>query len=119
MNETTPLQNEDDVRTLGHDEALLFVVPSRSHTYLWAVTRAEIRWLKIAVGLSSLADHVKALRCGLDAVGEWQGDGARLCGKLLGSLTYPGDAAPLPFDLVRAHTLYQIRSEARRVGNTR
>ena len=37
---------------------------SRNDTYLWAVTRSEIRWSKIPLGSRSLADHVKALRCG-------------------------------------------------------
>jgi len=105
---TTPLPLNDVVKLLGSDEALVFFVPTRNDTYLWAVTRSEIRWIKIALGSRSLADHVKALRCGLDAVGEWQGDGSRRCLELLRSFALPGDGAGLPFDLARAHELYRV-----------
>ncbi len=105
---TTPLPLNDVVKLLGGDEALVFFVPTRNDTYLWAMTRSEIRWIKIPLGSRSLADHVKALRCGLDAVGEWQDDGGRRCLDLLRSFAVPGDGAGLSFDLVRAHQLYRV-----------
>ena len=104
---TTPLALNQVVKLLGSDEALLFYAPTRNDTYLWAVTRSEIRWIKIGLGAKLLADQVKALRCGLDAVGEWQSDGGRRCLELLRTFTLPDTSADLSFDLVRAHELYQ------------
>jgi hypothetical protein len=52
---------------------------------------------------------VQALRCGLDQAA-WDGEGANRCSETLKS-AYTGDDAragkPLPFDLGRAHELYQ------------
>jgi CHAT domain-containing protein/tetratricopeptide (TPR) repeat protein len=108
LTEMKPLPLTEVGKWLGADEALLFFVPTRDHTYLWAVTASEIRWLEIALGSQALADHVKALRCGLDGVGEWQGDGSRRCMQLLGLSAPPDDATDLPFDLMRAHQLYRL-----------
>jgi CHAT domain-containing protein len=108
LTETTPLPLAKAANLLGSDEALLFFVPTRDDTYLWVVTRSDSRWVRIALGSKALADHVKALRCGLDAIGEWQGDGAQRCLELLGRQALSGDAGLLPFDLLRAHQLYRL-----------
>ena len=108
LTEMKPLPLAEVGKWLGANEALLFYVPTRDHTYLWVVTASEIRWLKIALGSQALADHVKALRCGLDGVAEWQGDGGRRCMQLLGLPVPPDDAADLPFDLLRAHQFYRL-----------
>ena len=107
LTEVTPLPLADAAKLVGHDEALLLFVPTKDDTYLWAITRVETRWVKIALGANAIGDHVKALRCGLDYGGEWQGDGAQRCIDLLGLPAPPADAGTLPFDLARAHELYR------------
>ncbi len=52
------------------------------------------------------AARVASLRCGLDFVGEWRGEGAGKCNNLLRPAVVPDDAAALPFDLALAHELY-------------
>jgi CHAT domain-containing protein/Tfp pilus assembly protein PilF len=107
LTEVTPLPLAEAAKLVGPDEAMLLFVPTKDDTYLWAVTRLETRWVKIALGAKAIGDHVKALRCGLDYVGEWQGDGAQRCMTLLGLAAPPADAGILPFDLARAHELYR------------
>jgi CHAT domain-containing protein/Tfp pilus assembly protein PilF len=104
---TAPLSLAGAARLVRPDEALLFFVPTKDATYLWGVTRSETRWIKIPLGSKALGDHVKALRCGLDAVGEWQGEGAKRCMELTGTPRAPGANDILPFDLARAHELYR------------
>ena len=108
LTETTPLPLAEAAKLLGADEALLLFAPTRDDTYLWVVTRSQSRWVRIALGSKALADQVKALRCGLDAIGEWQGDGAQRCLELLGRQALSGDMGLLPFDLLRAHQLYRL-----------
>ena len=108
LTEATPLPLTETARLLGTDEALLLFVPTRDDTYLWVVTRSTLHWIKIALGSKALADHVKALRCGLDAIGEWQGEGAQRCLELLGQQALAAEPGILPFDLLRASQLYRI-----------
>jgi CHAT domain-containing protein/tetratricopeptide (TPR) repeat protein len=108
LTETTPLPLTEAAKLLGADEALLLFVPTRNDTYLWVVTRSESRWVRIALGSKALADNVKALRCGLDAIGEWQGDGAQRCLELRARPALSSDTGLLPFDLLRAHQLYRL-----------
>ena len=107
LTDTTPLPLADAARLVHPNEALLLFVPTKDATYLWAVTPSETRWVRIPLGSKALADHVKALRCGLDAVGEWQGDGTQRCMELTGAPRPPADSGLLPFDLARAHELYR------------
>jgi CHAT domain-containing protein len=107
LTDVTPLPLAEAAKLVGPDEALLLFVPTKDDTYLWAVTRLQTRWVKIALGSNAIGDHVKALRCGLDYVGEWQGDGAQRCMNLLGLAAPPADAGALRFDLARAHELYR------------
>src|SRR5262249_27759736 len=48
-----------------------------------------------------------ALRCGLDTVGAWRGEGARRCMELLNLSGRPDDGNLGPFRLDRAHALYR------------
>ena len=91
---------------VGASEALLLFVPTRDGTFLWAITRAQSRWIKVPLSSSELATRVAALRCGLDYLGQWQGDAAGKCAELLQPASAPDQAAALPFDLARAHELY-------------
>jgi CHAT domain-containing protein/tetratricopeptide (TPR) repeat protein len=99
-------------------------------TFVWAVSRTQSRWLRIDVGTRGLAERVAALRCGLDArlwddAADWpetteeaaqqrtaQIDRRQRCKELLKAepVTELVDSAPvqvLPFDVRRAHELYQ------------
>jgi CHAT domain-containing protein/tetratricopeptide (TPR) repeat protein len=107
LTDTAPLPLVDAAGLVRPGEALLVFVPTKDATYLWGVTQSETRWVKIPLGSKALADHVKALRCGLDAVGEWQGGGTQRCMELTGVPTPPDDTGPRPFDLARAHLLYR------------
>jgi CHAT domain-containing protein len=92
-------------------------------TLAWVVTKEVVHWHSIPVGTAALSDRVAALRCGLDAsswedaagwpqesaidkqrIAEQQARHAR-CKRLLG-LEIPRAEWP-PFDLAKAHELYQ------------
>ncbi|MGO8778414.1 MAG: CHAT domain-containing protein, partial [Rhodomicrobium sp.] len=109
-----PLSVEDVQALLRPDEALVLFLdtpqwkPTPEETFVWAVTKTDLRWVRSELGTPSLSREVTALRCGLDAEA-WNGDEASECAKLL---NMPLDHAPqdgdlLPFDLARAHALYK------------
>ena len=102
-----PVPMRDAIGLLRPDEALLLFVPARDTVYLWAVTRETSRWVNIPLSGEKLREHVAALRCGLDHVGAWSGEGARRCMELLKVSSPVGQAGVAPFDLGRAHTLYR------------
>jgi CHAT domain-containing protein len=63
------------------------------------------------LGSKALADEVAALRCGLDYGGSWTGDNEQRCFRLLRVTYTEADRYAekpklLPFDLARAHALY-------------
>lgn len=91
-----------------HEAALQYVVTSEA-TFVWVVTKTQKNWLKIPVGERELASLVRALRCGLDR-SEWDGPGRERCLRLLDlpAQSAPGQLDPLPFQLARAHALFQI-----------
>jgi CHAT domain-containing protein/tetratricopeptide (TPR) repeat protein len=91
---------------IGPGEALLLFVPTRDGTFLWAITRAQSRWIKVPLSSSELVTRVAALRCGLDYLGEWRGEAAGKCTELLQPASAPHQETALPFDLARAHELY-------------
>ena len=95
---------------LSAGEALVLFLDSfdPKETFIWVLTRTEMRWVRSELGTPGLTREVAALRCGLDAEA-WSGDEAAQCAKLL---NIPLDKAPkdgdlLPFDLARAHALYK------------
>jgi CHAT domain-containing protein len=77
-------------------------------TLIWVVTKAHARWARIQLASEALAERTAALRCGLDR-GAWEGEGRRHCLNLLAVDVEkaPDGDKPLPFDLTRAHQLYQ------------
>jgi CHAT domain-containing protein len=99
---------------LGPDEALVLFLdtpewkPTPEETFVWVVTKSDLRWVRSDLGTPALKREVAALRCGLDAT-SWDGDGAANCAGLLN--LSPGEIpqgdAPLPFDHARAHALYK------------
>ena len=108
-----PLSLAEAQAMLHPDEALVMfldtaqIKPKVEETFIWVVTRTDLRWVRSDVGTSDLIDQVAALRCGLDAAA-WEGESR--CPALLTTSFTALDAEfgkPLPFDVDRAHALYQ------------
>jgi CHAT domain-containing protein/tetratricopeptide (TPR) repeat protein len=79
--------------------------PLPEESFVWVVTKTEVRWVRSELGTAALTREVAALRCGLDD-GAWKGAGRERCAKTLG-MPVPFKAPdPLPFDHARAHRLY-------------
>ena len=59
------------------DEALILFLdtpeapPTPEETFIWVVTKTDLRWVGIDLGTAALTKEVRALRCGLDARGAW------------------------------------------------
>ena len=109
-----PLSVEEVQAQLRADEALVLFLdtpawkPTPEETFVWVVTKTDMRWVRSDLGTPALTREVAALRCGLDG-GAWEGDGAAKCADLLGIAPdkAPKGNAPLPFDTARAHALYK------------
>jgi CHAT domain-containing protein/tetratricopeptide (TPR) repeat protein len=93
-----PLSVAEVRALLRDDETLIAMLVGASTSFVWAVTRERTAWAEIAAGSKTLAEHVTALRAGLDPLA--QQDAA-------GSAT--GRAGVVQgFDLSRAHELYRL-----------
>ena len=113
----------------GRDEALILIDTVDSDTFIWLVTLQDVRWLRAPLGSSEIAEHVAALRCGLDAtlwqdasnwpdttdaqVRERNAQMARrqrcersVKGKPATELVGLVAAERLPFDVARSHALF-------------
>jgi CHAT domain-containing protein/tetratricopeptide (TPR) repeat protein len=109
-----PLGFSDVQAQLGADEALVLFFdtpgwrPTPEETFIWVVTKTSMRWVRSGLGTPALTHEVAALRCGLDSAA-WQDDGAAKCAALLSIApgSVPPEAAQLPFDVARAHSLYK------------
>ena len=109
-----PLLVEEAQAQLRADEALVLFLdtpawgPTPEETFVWVVTKTDMRWVRSDLGTQALTREVAALRCGLDG-GAWEGDGAAMCADLLGIAAdkAPKGNIPLPFDTARAHALYK------------
>jgi CHAT domain-containing protein/tetratricopeptide (TPR) repeat protein len=132
----TPISIVDVQQQLHADEALIVFLDTwkvrelPSETFAWFVTKTDARWVRTRLRSRALADAVGALRCGLDA-GLWHDASGwpeetqeqaqhkteqlarrRYCWKLLNAepateLVGLAKVQVLPFDLSRAHELYQ------------
>jgi CHAT domain-containing protein/tetratricopeptide (TPR) repeat protein len=119
-----PISADDVQSNLRDDEALVLfmdtddrVEPLPEESFVWVVTKREVRWVRSELGTQALRKEVAALRCGLDYNGAWFDDkgawnGGR-CNALL-NLQKPYGLAdhdvfgkPLPFDLARSYALYK------------
>ena len=107
-----PLRVEDVQALLGTDEALVLFLdtpqakPTPEETFIWVVTKTDLRWVRSDLGTAALTREVQELRCGLDAAA-WEGP---QCTELTGQSYTEKDrdnGKPPPFDLARAHKLYQ------------
>ncbi|MEM6496187.1 MAG: tetratricopeptide repeat protein, partial [Pseudomonadota bacterium] len=104
-----PLNITEAQAQLRDNEALVLLLdtpkwkPTPAETFIWVVTKNKSRWVRSELGGKALADSVKALRCGLDSEA-WKDT---TCLDLLGrGYGGPGNTF-LPFELSRAHKLYQ------------
>jgi CHAT domain-containing protein/tetratricopeptide (TPR) repeat protein len=109
----TPLSVEEVQKQLGADEALVLFLdtsegnPTPEETFIWVVTKTDVRWVRSDLGTPALIREVAALRCGLDYDGSWIGS---RCSELLDTSYTRLDYAagkPLPFDLARANKLFE------------
>src|SRR5262249_44070603 len=103
----TPMSVEDVQAQLGSDEALVLILdtpelnPTPEETFVWVITKTDVRWPRSDMGTDALRREVAALRCGLDPSGWDDEKGRSRCRALLGA--EPGKNALLPFDLAKAH----------------
>ena len=107
-----PLTVEEVQALLHEDEALVLVLDTKhwkttpEETFIWGVTKADVRWVRSDLGAAALTREVWALRCGLDEAA-WEGP---RCAELTGQSYTEADrnaGKPLPFDHARAHNLYK------------
>ena len=108
-----PISVADVQVVLRDDEALLLFLdtdarfePLPEETFLWVVTKADVRWVRNEVGTSVLTERVDALRCGVDEK-LWKGiEDGRGCRRLLGLGSDFKRGSEPPFPLGVAHELY-------------
>jgi len=112
-----PLSIEEVQALLGPDETMLVYLETRElrvpgipvESFVWALTKTEARWIKLPLPPRAIDEHVQALRCGLDHARWNAGENEDMCVKLVKTHRFHGMgfAGALPFDLERAHQLYQ------------
>jgi CHAT domain-containing protein/tetratricopeptide (TPR) repeat protein len=90
--------------------------PMPEETFIWVVTKGDMRWLKSEFGTQALSEGVAALRCGLDATLWNEVESMKKCKDTLGAEPHAERVIlngkevkiqVLPFDLARAHQLYK------------
>jgi len=112
-----PLTIAEAQALLNADEALVLFLDVKQlarleeQTLVWVLTKATASWYRSPLGTRALAEAVLGLRCGLDQALWSDQDSARTCIGLVGQqqeVDIAGQSLPiLPFDLKRAHELYQ------------
>lgn len=138
-----PLSVESVRSLLGEDEALVLFLDTHAapsgeklleeilddsrpatpeETFVWVITRNDMRWARSDIGADALQNKVESLRCGLDRT-YWtdpcsssseeekkkQATRRRACASLTGKATLESrdlEEFKLPYDLLRAHQLY-------------
>ncbi|HYM73849.1 MAG TPA: CHAT domain-containing tetratricopeptide repeat protein [Stellaceae bacterium] len=94
---------------LADDEALVYFADDGVHIHAFFITREKAAWSPLAYTSATIAGDVQALRCGLDGTA-WLDARADRCQQLL-QINYTDDDfrrnEELPFDLGRAHQLYE------------
>lgn len=98
-----PLSIEATQNVLAANEVLIFVASLAKQSLVWVIGRDTAHLVLVPMGTDELARDVAALRCGLDEAA-WKIKGSLSCETLLG-ISWKA-AGPLPFDLSRAHALY-------------
>jgi CHAT domain-containing protein len=107
-----PLSVEEVQSLLGPNEAVVLFMDTLfidifgpkqgpAETFIWVVTKTDIRWVRSDLDILGLGEAVGALRCGLDAA--MRTNNARCAERAAQS----SGEQPLSFDLARAHALYK------------
>ena len=102
---------------LRPDEAIVLVLDTYGlgsapeESFVWVITKTDVRWVRSDLGTAALIREVQALRCGLDPT-IWFGTppqpaAIQTCLDFLGLQRVPVKGEPLPFDLKRSPALYQ------------
>ena len=87
LSSPAPLAAEEVQAQLGASEALVLFLDMPEgkampeETFIWVVTKTDIRWVRSDMGTKALAREVQALRCGLDAEAWADGRCAELTGQ--------------------------------------
>ncbi len=112
-----PLAIAEVQALLNADEALLLFLDVKQlsrleeQTLVWVISKTTVSWQRSPLGTRALAEGVLALRCGLDEALWLEAESARKCVETVGQQQdagSDGQSLPiLPFDLRRAHELYQ------------
>jgi CHAT domain-containing protein/tetratricopeptide (TPR) repeat protein len=117
-----PLSVAEVQAELLADEALVLFLdtpelkPTPEETFIWVITKGNMRLVRIEFGTTALTKDVIALRCGLDDTLWDDAEIAKRCEDALGAVptieTVPingkvGHVRVPPFDLVRAYDLYK------------
>lgn len=66
----SPVTAEEIQKQLGPNEALLLFTTTSHFTFVWTITRSDVRWHAAPIGAKQLAETISILRCGLDE-GAW------------------------------------------------
>jgi tetratricopeptide (TPR) repeat protein len=113
-----PLSVEEVQAQLYPDEAIVLFLdtpewkPTPEETFIWVVTKTNMRWARSELGTPALMREVAALRCGLDAA-LWDDDATQArCRDLVKAAPQRGGLdtviwGALPFDTARAQALYK------------
>jgi tetratricopeptide (TPR) repeat protein len=113
-----PLSVEEVQSQLRPDEALALFLdtpewkPTPEETFIWVVTKMDVRWARSELGTPALTREVAALRCGLDAALWDEEASAARCRDLVKTAPQRDRfdsviSETLPFDTARAHALYK------------
>src|SRR5262249_5458640 len=110
-----PLSAADVQGLIGLDEALVLFLdtpewkPTPEETFIWVITKSDLRWVRSDLGTAALMREIAALRCGLDYDGTWGAENSS-CSELLKTNYTEIDhiqGRPPPCDVRRAHALYK------------
>ena len=113
---------------LAEDEALVLFLDtddrfpsSPEETFIWVVTKLDVRWVRSALGTAGLAREVLALRCGLDAAFWIWREAAELCAKFLDNEKWAGLPNHYPFTTLALTNFtcpFSVRFRTRSEANT-
>ena len=86
--------------------------PMPEETFVWLVTKTDMRFVRSDLGTPALTREVAALRCGLDNSAWNDADSSDKCVEMVKKYRYDASidgqfVKVLPFDLERAHALYK------------
>jgi CHAT domain-containing protein len=102
-----PMTPPEAQKLVRPNEVLVVLALVPEEAFAWVITPGKVRVARLSATPDTIRDLVAALRCGLDAAA-WRDDRAEKCRALLKADAKGGPATDdLPFDLRKAHRLYQ------------